>query len=116
MRKNGRRKASIFLVSGVHVALFGDDQGADEIGPEAHTGAQNEDGPQHPDNGGVNVEVLPNAAAHAGQHFIGGLRPVESLSVHTLHSNLNGCSRRLRRARPLGAGAGAPGHGAVKTI
>ena len=62
--------------AGVDVALFGHDEGADQIGPKAHAGAEKGDDPAHPHQGGVNVKILRDAAAHTAQHLVRAFRPI----------------------------------------
>ena len=68
-----RHKPSVI---GVDVALFGHDEGADEVGPKAEGAAEKGDDPAYPHQGGVDVKILRDAAAHPGEHFVGALCPV----------------------------------------
>ena len=71
-----------FLIIWVDITLFGHNQGADQISPEAEGAAEEGDDPAHPHQGGVDVEILRDAAAHTAQHLIGALGPVQSLASH----------------------------------
>lgn len=71
------------LIAGVDIALPGEDDGAGHIHPEEQAEAAH--GADHPDDAhqrGVDAEVLGHPAAHAADHAVPALGPVESL-FHT---------------------------------
>ena len=53
-----------------HFAFVGENDGADDIGDQGGAPGEAAHAPDHTDDGGVDVDLLGHAGAHAAQHFL----------------------------------------------
>ena len=76
----------LFFSAGQCFRSAGDDQRRDEVGQKAAAAQGTEQDPAQPDQGGINIKILCNAAADTFNHFILASPTNPGLSDNTVFS------------------------------